>query len=345
MDTNKKRIGCLGWIGRVLLAIVGLLVITGLVGAAVRANLRARYPPSGQLVDVGGYRMHISCQGSGSPTVIVEAGQGGFGSVYQNIQAELGRETRVCTYDRAGLGWSDLGKKPRSAQVVVEELHTLLNNAEVEGPYVLVGHSLGGLFSLLYAHTYPQDTVGVVLLDSPHMDRFTRAPEKEINNLKSVVRMLPMYYNVMMVVTLTGIPSLLPPPSIAVDGFPPEVAEVNGAVVKSSIRILRGMGAELSALEAYYQQVQAANINSLGDIPVIAITHSRPEGYMNMTPEEIEASEKMWRQFQDEFAALSTQGQVILAENSGHNIHLERPDLVYRSIREVLQTARAQTAP
>jgi len=196
---------------------------------------------------------------------------------------------------------------------------------------------------LLYAHTYPDETVGLVLLDSPHMDRFTRAPQKEIESLKSIVKMMPALYNVMTIATLTGIPTLwMPPPPAAIAGYPPEIAEVTGAVVRSSIRILQGTGAELGALEAYYQQVQAANITTLGDIPVIAITHTRPEGYMNMSPDEISDSEQMWFQFQAELAALSNHGRVIQAENSGHNIHLERPDLVYRSIRELLQTTRSQ---
>lgn len=337
MAKNTKRIGCLGLLSRALLAILGLLLITSLVGTVVRTNLRTRYPPIGQMVDVGDFRMHIACSGSKSPTVIIEAGQGGMGLQYTNIQAALARDTRVCVYDRAGLGWSDMGQKPRSAQAVVDELHTLLNNAGEEGPYVLVGHSLGGLFSLLYANTYPSDVVGLILLDSPHMDRYTRAPQKEIDSLRSIGKSMPVIYSVMTGITLTGIPALLPILPVDTSSVPPEMVETYSALLKSSVRIIQGTSAELSALENYYQQVQSAQITSLGEIPVIAITHTIPGGYMNFTPEEVTASEEAWRQFQNELASLSINGKVIEANDSGHNIHIDRPDLVLQSIREVLQ--------
>jgi pimeloyl-ACP methyl ester carboxylesterase len=337
MEKGKTSIGCLGWIGRALLVIAAILVVTGLAGATVRANLRAKFPPAGQMVDVGGYRMHIHCQGSGSPTVIIEAGQGGMGLLYQNIQKEIARDTRVCIYDRAGLGWSEMGRKPRSAQVVVDELHRLLQKTGVDGPYVLVGHSLGGLFTLLYTHTYPQEVAGIILLDSPHMDRLTRAPQKEIDTMRSIGRVMPVYYTVLTAFALTGIPVLLPAGAVDAQGLSSEVAEVNSAVQKASIRVIQGSAAELAALEAYYQQIQEANITSFGEIPVIAMTHTRPEGYMGFSPEEVEASEQMWLQFQYELAGLSSQGKVIIAENAGHNIHIEQPQMVIETIRDVLQ--------
>jgi pimeloyl-ACP methyl ester carboxylesterase len=336
----KNRIGCLGWIGRFILGIAAILALTGIAGTVARAVLRANNPPPGQMVDVGGYRMHLHCLGEGSPTVVVEAGQGSAGIQYANIQQEFARYTRVCVYDRAGLGWSDLGQPPRSAAIVVDELHSLLERGGVAGPYVLVGHSLGGLFSLLYTHTYPADVAGVVLIDSVHMDRFTRAPQREIESLRSITRVMPVFYGVQTAIALTGIPALLPSASVEANALPPDAVEQFAALSKSSLRYGAGVYHEIKALEAYYQEVQAAEITSLGSIPLVVLSHSEPEGYMGFSPEEIEASEQNWRAFQAELAALSSQGTFILAVESGHNIHLERPELVLESIQSVLQIAR-----
>src|SRR6266540_3954300 len=137
-------------IGRTLAGLVGLIVVLGLVGviyesAAEAADVRA-YPPPGQLVDVGGYRLHINCVGTGSPTVVIDAGWGDWSASWSSwVQPEVAKTTRVCTYDRAGMGFSEPGSLPRTAEQFAKELHTLLLHADIPGPYVLVGHSLGGL--------------------------------------------------------------------------------------------------------------------------------------------------------------------------------------------------------
>src|SRR5690349_3053542 len=133
---------------RTLAAVAGLLVVLGLVGASYEAIAATgdarRYPAPGQLVDVGGFRLHINCVGTGSPTVVLDAGLGGSSLDWNLVQAELGRITRVCAYDRAGMGWSDPSPQPRTPGQIGRELHTLLTNAGIAGPYVLVGHSLAG---------------------------------------------------------------------------------------------------------------------------------------------------------------------------------------------------------
>src|SRR5690349_22698564 len=157
----------LHWIGRSLAALVGLLIILGLVGASYEAIAAAgdarRYPAPGQLVDVGGYRLHIQCVGTGSPTVVLDAGLGGSSLDWSLVQPELGRSTRVCAYDRAGMGWSDLGPQPRTPRQIADELHTLLTNAGIAGPYVLVGHSLAGKNVRLFAQQYPAEVGAMVL--------------------------------------------------------------------------------------------------------------------------------------------------------------------------------------
>ncbi len=120
---------------------------------------------AGKRIDVGGHRLYIECDGEGKPTIVLEAGAGGDHEVWQDVQPSLARETRVCSYDRAGLGLSDSGEG-ESSETVVEDLHTLLERAAVDAPYVLAGHSLGGVYIAAYANEHPDDVAGLVFVDS-----------------------------------------------------------------------------------------------------------------------------------------------------------------------------------
>src|ERR671910_3824594 len=136
-------------IGMTLLGLVVALLVLAVAGAIYQAIATERaeraYPPPGEMVDVGGHSLHINCVGRGSPTVVLDAGSGGFSAHWVRVQREVSGTTGVCSYDRAGLGWSEMGPEPRDAKQISSELHALLTKAGIEGPYVLVGHSLGGL--------------------------------------------------------------------------------------------------------------------------------------------------------------------------------------------------------
>ena len=171
------------WTGKVLLWLVVALLVLAVVGAiyqAIATELDERaYPPPGKLVDVGGHSLHINCIGQGSPTVILEAANLGMSAHWIRVQQQVAQTTRVCAYDRAGLGWSERGPQPRDARQISSELHTLLAKAaDTEGPYVLVGHSYGGLYTRMYAARYSEEVAGVVLVDSSHPEQFTRSPEE-----------------------------------------------------------------------------------------------------------------------------------------------------------------------
>ncbi|WP_426503056.1 alpha/beta hydrolase [Dactylosporangium sp. McL0621] len=124
------------------------------------------YPMPGQLIDVGGHRLHLSCTGSGSPTVVLEPGGGEMSSNLGWITPAVARDTRVCAYDRAGRGWSEPADTPQDATQIATDLHTLLQRGHIPGPYVLAGHSFGGLYVLTFAARYPDDVAGMVLVDS-----------------------------------------------------------------------------------------------------------------------------------------------------------------------------------
>ena len=162
-----------------VIGLVALAVIGAIYQAFGTEIYRRIYPPPGELVDVGGHSLHINCVGEGSPTVILESGSGANSVDWANIQPEVANTTRVCAYDRAGSGWSEPSPEPRDPQQIAGELHTLLGNAGIDGPYVLVGHSFGGLYVRMYAELYPNEVEGMVLVDSSHPEQSARTAEAQ----------------------------------------------------------------------------------------------------------------------------------------------------------------------
>ena len=177
---SRKR-GCLFYINRGLkwlgITIVILLILGFVYQTVATENDKRTYTAPGQLLDVDGHQMHILCTGEGSPTVILEAAGGHFSATWGLVQPQVAQNTRVCAYDRAGYGWSEPGPEPRDAGQIATELHTLLAEAGIEPPYVMVGHSVGGLYIRVYNALYPGEVVGMVLVDSTHPDNWTRQGE------------------------------------------------------------------------------------------------------------------------------------------------------------------------
>ena len=158
---------------KLIVLVLGITTIGLFVGIVYQtvgqAFDRRKYPPQGQLVDIGGFRLHLNCIGRGTPTVVMDAGGCAPSITWGLVPAEIAKFTRVCTYARAGLGWSDPNPRiSRTSQQSVDELHLLLTKAGINPPYLLVGHSLGGVTMRLYASQYPEDVVGLVLVDSSH---------------------------------------------------------------------------------------------------------------------------------------------------------------------------------
>jgi pimeloyl-ACP methyl ester carboxylesterase len=183
-----------------LIGLAGLLA-TGLVYQQLGAwaDIRA-LPPPGRLIDVsqGGapYRLHLNCAGErvpGRPTVILDTLSGGSSALWGWVQPAVAEAGRVCSYDRAGWGWSDAGPDPRDAQQTARELHTLLERAGEPGPFVLVGHSLGGLYVRAYTGLYPDEVAGLVLLDASHPDQAAHLPAASLAQEADFQRQLPLF--------------------------------------------------------------------------------------------------------------------------------------------------------
>lgn len=307
---------------RVLLGFALLLVClsgTGLLYQSIASTLDAgSLPAPGRLIDVGGYRLHLSCSGTGrpgSPTVILEAGFGNTALVWSKVQPDVASFTRVCSYDRAGYGWSDAGPLPRTAGRMVTELHTLLARAGVAGPYVLVGHSYGGLIMQLYTYTYPQQVAGLVLVESMHADQF-RYPELHFGDPYPICQALAPFG----IVRLFG----LAPGYIA--EYPPSTQPAAKAQFYQ-MRFCQTASDEYAALDESFAQVRAAH-HPLGHLPLVVLTHGLP--YLGSQ------GERDWQALQRDLADLSSDSRSIIATHSGHYIQLEQPDLVLAAIKQVL---------
>ncbi len=192
---SRKR-GCLFFVRRGLLGLLvvlaALIALGFILQTVAEASDRQAYPPPGQMVDVGGHRLHILCTGEGSPTVILEAAGGHFSATWALVQSAVEPSTRICAYDRAGYGWSEPGPEPRDAQRIASELHQLLGSAGIEPPYVMVGHSVGGVYVRVYNAQYPGEVIGMVLVDATHPDNWARQGEsietvQTLGNVSAVI--------------------------------------------------------------------------------------------------------------------------------------------------------------
>ena len=341
----RRRRGCLWWAGRIVGVLAVLLIILGgltwVMGAKAKAELAEQYPPPGQMVDVGGYRLHIHCQGEGSPTVVIEAGLGEFSVNWGPVRQEVAKFTRVCTYDRAGLGWSERSPKSRTAQNVVEELHSLLTNTGIEGPYVLVGHSIGGLYVRLYAHEYPDEVVGMVLVDASHEEQNLRFPEAHRQAEDEYLQQFVSALRLPQILSTVGILAQSPEnyPAQALPPLPPGTEKTYVALLAIDSRFFETLIEEAASVKETFAMVRAAQIGSLGDIPLVVLTHglSTVPDPLGLSDEEAQQAEAVWDELQAELAALSSSGEQVIAEESGHLVHIDQPELVIDAIRQVVE--------
>lgn len=285
--------------GKALLGVVVALLALAVVGASYQAvatwRAQRANPPPGEMVDVGGHELHIHCAGQGSPTVVLEAALGAMSAQWVRVQQQVSETTRVCAYDRAGMGWSEDGPEPRDADRVAGELHALLAGAGVEGPYVLAGHSYGGLYAQAYAARYPGEVAGVALVESSHPEQFERLPEarESYEQTRRLFAVAPWLARIGVVRLFNVSPA---PPEL------PERQRAQTDALASSTRQISATAEEFRATTR--TTAQARSLRSLGDKPLSVVSAG--------------TQSSAWLGLQDELAALSSDSSHRVVEGATH---------------------------
>jgi pimeloyl-ACP methyl ester carboxylesterase len=326
-----------------------LLVGVSLAAQGQSASTLPPHPPPGQLIDLGGWRLHLNCLGKASasqPTAILEAGAGDFSVDWSLVQPDVARFARVCSYDRAGSGWSDLGPRPRTMHQLVWELHTLLDKAGVKPPFVLVGHSYGGWLVRLYAATYPAEVVGMVLVEAGADNPRRLLPDGKLTRAADIATGQP-------------IPAVKTSDPLRESDIPPRIL----SLIENAVREAGSHANEppRDKLPADAQRMRtwtlsqvkhaASNDNPveadelaamfaerkrkkdlLGDMPLIVLSRG--------VPEDGRVAEEEHTADQAALLTLSRIGKLVIAQRSGHHIPLDEPDLVVTAIRDVLAATR-----
>jgi pimeloyl-ACP methyl ester carboxylesterase len=304
------------WTTRILIGLCAGVIVAACSGAtyqwiSTRKEL-AGTPPPGRLVDVGGHRLHLWCTGAGEPSVILESGLGGSTVSWGFVQPEVARFTRVCSYDRAGLGYSDPGPSPRTTRRIVRELEQLLDRSGITRPLVLVGASSGGFTARLFASERADRVAGLVLVDASHEDQAhdvpRLAPFVPLLSSIGVLRLLGVSFG--------PTPGWLAP---SVRGFARATA-------------FRGAGYQAAASEIIHIRESAAEVRSTRrelTIPLVVVTGAR-------------GADPTWRHLQRDQVGLSQRGCQIIADQSGHVVPLEQPRVVVEAVRAIVDTARGR---
>lgn len=300
-----------------------------LMGAVYESRSLARdqrlYPPPGRLIDIGGYGLHLYCTGTGSPTVVLEYGLVGSFLEWHRVQPEIARFARVCSYDRAGYGWSDTSPRPRTPEIMAEELHTVLQKGGEKPPFILVGHSMGGFDVLMFRHRYPDQVAGLVLLDATHPDDPVPFRWRE-----------KLWLRFLQFTAALGLPRWR---GWCAEG--PEDIRRQMLAFSCLPRVFATNYRQWSSFAESAGQVRALPL--LADLPLIVISRDpdrRPESPRDRVVPELEhrlvASQKR-------LAHLSSNSKLVIATGSGHGIAQQRPDAVIEEVRTLVEKVRASS--
>jgi pimeloyl-ACP methyl ester carboxylesterase len=302
------------------------LLLGAVRGSTAVANsvLEKRYPPPGPMIPVDGHKMLLYCTGNGSPTVLIEPGMGVDWVSWWRVIPEVAKFARVCVYDRAGYGWSEAGPMPRTAGRIAGELHAMLSNAHVDGPYILTGFSFGGYIDRIYASRFPEQLSGVVLVD-PSLEEDEGNPA-DSPHVRHILELVPPLGTERLARLYKGEKDL-----------PAEVADLppafrNRYLIASSLVQLKTEQNEFDNVVESAAQAHRASFPR--QLPLTVITAMLPK------PGESPGALSARRESQDRLAGLSVFGRQILAEKSGHTVSMDQPELIVEAILEMVRRAR-----
>ncbi len=312
------------------------------------AQNQLKLAPPGEMVDVGGFRLHALVRGQGRPAVILEPALGGFTLQYSQIQAAASAFTRIVAYDRAGQGWSDASSNSRTPSNLAGELKTLLDRLDLHPPYVLAGHSFGGLLSRIYAGFHPQEVAGVVLIDSTHVNEYAAFPDVD-----QFVRRAAVGVRLMRIASRIGLGKPLTRLSLgcAARSFSRDDLDAF-LTVASQPKHHETMLAEFSQHRCYYGP-QSEVPCRLGSIPLIVVTaEDSASGQGKIAGLSAEQVNAMHQRLQKDLVQLSSQGEQIIVPGATHFSIFTEPEhvahvvaAIRRMVERVRYHSRADTTP
>jgi pimeloyl-ACP methyl ester carboxylesterase len=324
------------WTKRIGFGIVGTLIAIAITGALYQSFSATRdekqYPPVGEMVDIGGYRLHLVSEGEGGPTVVFDGGLGCGSLHWSLVQPEVARFTRTVAIDRAGNGWSDESPLDRTSDNIVTEMHAVLHKANILGPYILVGHSFGGLNVQLFASKYPDEVAGVILVDSCHEDMVEKMktleiPEEAVNE---PLMMLSARLG------LLRIGNYFQKKSIAM--FPEETRDQMLAI-GSTAKFMRTALREWKKLQVSCDQLKQAE-RCLEDKPLTVLSAGKMDtSGARLTQEQINQGILLVQELQRAIATKSNRSKQIIVE-SDHLIPWHAPQSIVNAIREQVEQFR-----
>jgi pimeloyl-ACP methyl ester carboxylesterase len=307
-----------------------------------------RFPPPGRLVAIApGRRLHVDCRGAGEPVVILEAGIAASSLSWSRVQPRVAEFTRVCSYDRAGLAWSEIADPPYTAMHMADQLHALLTAMRLPRRYVLVGHSFGGFVVQAFAGKYRDEVAGLVLVDTIYPAEWTAMTPQQRFRLRGGVFLSRIGGLLARVGLVRACLTLLARGST---GVPQIVARLFGSEANQFLERIVGEVQKLPAdlwpsVRSHWSQPKCfvSMAGHLGSLTKSAAEIAGCDGAFGDLPMVVISAESQPSACKAEHARLaarSTRGRHIVAARTGHWVHLDDPDLVVRSIREVVELAR-----
>ncbi|MFD0587282.1 alpha/beta fold hydrolase [Paenibacillus sp. GCM10027627] len=331
------------WMKRAVIGMIIFVIALVSIGSIYEQSARSQavkdFPAPGRLVDIGGRKIHLNCEGQGAPTVVLEAGADTSGSaLWEPVQEEVARFTRVCSYDRAGIMWSDPAEGRQNSIAIAEDIHKALRAANEGPPYILVGASMGGPYAMTFTKYYGKEVAGLVLVDASHPEQTSRLAKAtgvpEANPIPFAFRVLASF-------AWSGLPRLVLPDA-EVPELQPETAKAITAYQPTS---LKAAFAEAALFEDSLQE--AGTFRNLGDLPLVVLSRGKPwsafseieQKASGLTREQFNRMEAAWASMQAEQASWSTNSTQQVLTDSSHVMQLERPDAVIAAIKDIVEKA------
>jgi pimeloyl-ACP methyl ester carboxylesterase len=313
---------------RIFAALAVVCLVIAAAGATYNAlslsHLRNVAGVPGKLYNVNGYAMQLYCTGQGSPTIVLDAGLGDDSTVWAKVQPELSKVTRVCSYDRAGFGWSQPRPGVQDANAISAQLHQLVAVAAVQRPFLLMGHSIAGIYLRSYAAHYPNDLAGLVFVDGATPLQDDRVPPALVKIEDQQRKQMPWQQLLMTLgwYRIKGLCTAIPP------GF-----ESYSLWIKADSCVPSQMSAIENELDAERASgEETVHAGPFGSLPILILSHDPKVLPANWPAEVAKGTAVVWNQMQEEEKGLSDHSRRIIARGSDHYVQLDRADLVNKEV-------------